>query len=129
VDLQSYIDKQKPILRLSNWRIAVQIESDQVEDYFAVTDLVPGRNYATITFYPRFFSSDEQEQKVTIAHELLHCHGDRLFKHLCGAIKDHINPPTYQIWYESARIDMEHLVDDLAEVVVNLLTPYKVIRL
>ena len=122
--LAAYVEAAKPTLRLSDWTILVQEEAVPPADEphtLASTYTISGRKLARIVFYEEFWSLTAREQRHVVAHELVHIHVNKLMRHINGPIAEHINPPAYSLWAENARIDMEMLVDNLAEVVDNSL--------
>lgn len=82
--LQAWIDEAKPILRLSHWYVVAKEEPPQHPDGTIHTDAFAGSyirdnsDHASVHLGDSFWEETPEEQRETLAHELLHCHLYRL---------------------------------------------------
>jgi hypothetical protein len=105
-----YLRQIADLLRLRDWRLVI-LEELPPADAIASCAPVEGRKYAVLRFGESFLADTPEEQRHTIAHELLHCH----LGPMCRMIEAHEGMPP------AARLAMEYCVDGLADAVAPLL--------
>lgn len=117
--LLRYAARQAEALGLRDWTVVTQ-KGEVGEDIIAHAEMAYGRKVATITFGPRFFASPREEQRATVAHELLHAHLDGPATVLRD-IETQLGTLQWEIVHETYRRRSEEACDAIAEAVAKWL--------
>lgn len=119
---------------LRDWTLRVDVASDEdlrkIDDHDgddqvwgATCDPVRGRKYATISFGPlviqNLLEGDRESFRITVAHELTHCHFAMLWEQLRHDLWEGrvLAQDTYDQFIKSAERNMEYGVDGVAEAI------------
>lgn len=122
VVLEEYMRHAADTLGLRDWRVDVSRNPSSDENR-ACSDFVFGKRHVTVAFNREFRTYDADQQRETIAHELLHCH----FDSLTDVIRDELTHLGRLNEGELASVRRAHLraeelsVDALSRVVSVLL--------
>lgn len=74
--IQTYIDRLKPLMKLSDWEIEYRANAPTDEDAWAeCAPVANGR--AVVCFSPKLFQEPGSTQRMVFCHELNHCHFKR----------------------------------------------------
>ena len=117
---QPYVDALRVPLKLSDWTIDVS-DAPSETDTFAQVDSTYGQKRATIRLCQGWDSVTPDDQRQTIAHELIHCH-------LCPAVE--MATEDLNLYLSSGEMEMfrrgftrtiEYAIDALADAISPLL--------
>jgi hypothetical protein len=116
---QAYVDEIKPIMRVSDWRIQV---SDEPAEPGNDAQMWFKQNQPSVTLRlcADFDARPRDEQRVIVAHELLHCHTHHPWETV-NRITDLLGRKAESIADESFCAQMEFMVDQLAFVIAPFL--------
>lgn len=104
---------------LKDWTILCE-RGDREEGIVASTEVIYGRRLAYIRFRPPFFETENpQEQRNTVAHELLHCHVDPVRAAFDDGVRDSemLTPAVYNATWNGMRRAAEMAVDGIASAI------------
>lgn len=111
-----------PMLGLDNWLIYVEYDKDMEPGTFAEVLPTEGRLCATMTVGPDWKASSEQQRRMTILHELLHCCHHRLTEQTRVVAAAAIESQTlYDTLWAGVRNEAEFMVDQLSVALVDIL--------
>lgn len=118
--LQSYVNKIKAMLGLSEWEVVVNQEPCQ-EGNVASISWLWGRKYATLNVAKTFVTEAPRGYiRSTVIHELFHCvHAvpqDQIDKVLKGVTKKDTHQTFRHAWWQAH----EYAIDGLAEAIAPL---------
>lgn len=72
--VQKFVTEAAARLRLADWTVIFDFDDSAGEDKFATMTPFEGQKRAIMAFGPGFLTSDANNQRQTLVHELLHCH-------------------------------------------------------
>lgn len=116
--LVDYVTALQPLLGLTHWEILI-IEGDAPEDSSTFIEQHTAKHADSSDWYfgERFFVADDEEQRVSILHELIHLHDIHSHHDLLAALKEAVPPSMWEVVklpHERAR---ERTVDRLARAI------------
>jgi len=115
---QSYVDAMKDELGLKDWVVELQRTAPHDDSKIASIGVFYGQRRARMYIdFPTFMAQTPWTRKVTIVHELLHCHVD----HLDEFVRDFCNAneegTAHQFFYTRYCRESEALVETMSQVV------------
>lgn len=117
--LQAWIDEAKPVMRLNDWYVVAKDTPPEDEDgglsydAFAGSFIRDSSDHASVHLGDSFWDETPEEQRETLAHELLHCHLYRLHRF----VEDRLRKADIT----TARQMEEIAIEQLARIVAPLL--------
>lgn len=123
--LLRYITKLKRLLFLRVWTIELEDEEPETDatGNLPVASVFVARqaNYAKLRVHPMLWQQSAVTQRVTLTHELLHLHVDRLYSDMLTLLKANM-PPSALEGVEIMLLDQyERTVDALADAIEQFL--------
>ena len=116
-----YIGTLLPPLRLQCWRVALNRELADVEEWVDARMFVEfSYQTASISLTEKFLGLDGVEQRAILAHELVHLHTHR-FKHFADKLAEHLSPQARELAEDRIYDLMEHEVEELSRVIAPFL--------
>lgn len=116
--LGEYVRWMANELELRDWAITVAYDPPADEDAIAQIRCTYGRKHATIRLCQDWFERSIEEQRCTIAHELLHCHLSGIewqFNNLSG----HVSGDLFSVMWGGLKDQIEFGVDAMADAVAK----------
>ena len=108
---QPYVRKLADLMRLRDWRVEIAEDAPSDANAIASCNPIEGRKFAVIRLSESFFTDSRDDQRQTLAHELLHCHTGPLQRLL--EAEESCTP--------AVRHAIEYCVDGLADAIAPLL--------
>jgi hypothetical protein len=103
-------------LGLRHW--VVEVDHEPTEgDALAEVRLALERRRMRVRYAVEFDQADEEEQRLAVCHEVLHCHHRDLFQTVEAGVRDELGGAAFRLFIGSVRRDLERMVDALSEVV------------
>lgn len=117
--LNEYVRWVDDSLELRDWTLTV-VYDPEVEDSDALASIkcIYGRKHANIRLCPEFFSLSGEQQRQTVAHELIHCHLSGLewqYNNLGG----HVAPSVFEIVWGGMKDQVEFATDAMADALAK----------
>lgn len=113
-----YVREIADRIELRDWTIAIAHApcDDHLEANINVT---PGTRHATISFHPDTDERSAAELRETVVHELIHAHIDVCWKMVQTDLAEALGKPTYYVFCDAYRRNMELSVDGLAKALAK----------
>jgi len=111
--LTDYITARQADLNLATWKVVVEREPPIDENADATTWIATHSENARMRFASEFRKGDPDYQRITVLHELLHLHIDRLYEASNSVMAEAETPGRVMI-AELLRTEYERVVDRLA---------------
>lgn len=114
--LRHYIRQIANALELRDWAFTLSHDPPTDADAIACIECVYGRKHAVISVAARFWASAPEEQRQTIAHELIHCHLQPTVWNL-NSLGSHVPVSTFDVLMGTHRDALEFATDALADAI------------
>jgi hypothetical protein len=100
---------------LSNWTVRLSPDPCGEENHAEVT-ILTGRHVATVYVSSDWNTLEDEEKINVLVHEAMHVLHFRVTKHAMASIREskYLPEPTFDLWYESVRVEAELMCDGLA---------------
>ena len=118
--LISYLELLVKSMRLSDWSIIVEL-SDKDKNVFATMESQPDQRRAILTITSNFLQLDEEDQKQTLVHEMIHCHLFALHYQAEEAFKIYSTSKAQEVFALMLESEIEKATDALADIIAPLL--------
>lgn len=110
-----HVRRLADMMGLKDWQIRILDVAPEECDHEAAIYLTYGRKLATIALADTFLDQPEEKQRVTLTHELVHCHVEQAWK----AATDHLDPSLHPTFIRSC----EYAIDGIAQAWAQTLPP------
>lgn len=114
------IEIYRRLLYLNDWDIQLDTEQVAPEQSMAAIAIRYNSHIATIQLGESFFETDENEQRATILHELIHCHTDQILR-ACESLAPALGSQVWNIFLPLLTEKIETITDTLSLVVRDIL--------
>lgn len=111
--LVQYVNECACLLELHDWRFRVHREPPRDASSNAAFNAGPRRRCASLWFSDGFMRDDPENQRQTVAHELLHAHLNGV-RHMVAGVEDHMSRAVYDVWDDAFNTIFESAVDAIA---------------
>ena len=118
---QDYVNQLTIPLRLVDWEVRVSDSPCDDTDDLASINPTYGQKRATIRFCEGFDGRSTEEQRKTIAHELIHCHFWPMTEMAEADIEHFMSSGEREMFSRGFRRNMEYAVDALADALAPFL--------
>lgn len=116
--LEVYVRWAANELELRDWTIVVSTEATGDDSHAIVTNTY-GRKLATIRFEDGFRDLDPEQQRHTVAHELIHCHLESATNMALNDLDELVGAPAGRLFWAGYRRQIEYGVDALASAIAK----------
>ena len=113
--LLRYIRTLANTLGLHDWTINVAPDEPDEKEAYAAVSCVYGRRIANVWLAHGVEQLAPAEQRLTLVHELLHIHFDRVLSLSQQALPGLLGAAGYTVYEEALREHVEHGVDAVAD--------------
>jgi hypothetical protein len=107
-----YLRALADLLALRDWHVEI-VDAYPNDGAQASIETLYGRRRAMISLSEEFLADDPAGQRQALAHELIHCHVDTLYRVGHDAVPKDVECALHRL--------MEHCVDGLADAIAPLL--------
>lgn len=121
-----YVRRAADRLELRDWTFLLSPDPPDAEgddDVRASVLPLATRQIATIKVCDAFDELPERQARVAIAHELAHCHTNRIVQCAEASLKDELAGAARHVLWENMNLAEERAVDALSEALAQLLPP------
>lgn len=113
--LKAYVRRIADELSLRDWAFRIEFEPPENADALASIEPCEGRKLATLWVCKDFWDKSAEEQRHTIAHEMIHCHHAPASDLIRLDVLKHMGQATYDVLLAAYKRQMEYCVDGLAD--------------
>lgn len=116
--VKAYIAGIAGRMGLTDWCFLLSVEEQEVHgeglNTLAWVSTTPGRRHAVVHIGPDFADLSPETQRMTIVHELIHCHLAPMQDQVENDLEPHLGRAADQLFSDSFRRNLEFSVDAMA---------------
>ena len=117
-ELERYVRWVADEIELRDWTITLDDEPCD-DDYTAQIACTEGRKHAVLSVNRKFREYAPDEQRQTIAHELVHAHHEMCWRIVQKDLLQPLGQETYNVLCDGYRRAMEYCVDAVADALAK----------
>lgn len=109
-----YIGELAELMGLKDWHLELNNRAPNGDTAIGEIECVYGRKYGIVRLKEGWGQRKPEDQRQTIAHELIHCHLEPLVQHVENDLKGTLGKEAYDMLVWSQRRTLEYAVNDIA---------------
>jgi len=117
-EVQLYVENLMIIMRLKDWKLLIDWEDLDDDDFYATMQSQPDQMRSTLSIKNRFLELSREEQTQTLVHELVHCHLFALHYMAERAMEESVGSKAFKIFEVALDCEVEKATDILADIIV-----------